>query len=143
MSDSEREYIARLRAHAAQTRKLWSNESKPERERMIVRAFLRCVGVLFAEREITSCMHDPPDVLFRDARFEVMEDLGGRKRGDEWREREQRWANAEGIADLAEPYSASAPMPIAEAFPRSVDALANSGQVRPRRLRAARCAALS
>jgi hypothetical protein len=114
-----------LSAHAAEVRKLWSNKSKPERERMIVRAFLRCVGVRFSEDEISSCMDDPPDVLFRDTRFEVMEDLEGRKRGDEWREREQRWAKAERIADLMEPYNASAPMPVTEAFPRSVEALAS------------------
>jgi hypothetical protein len=106
------------------TRNLWSNENKPERERMIVRAFLRCIGVAFTDDEIRSSHRDPPDVVFREAQFEVMEDLGGRKRGDECRKRQRKWAQAERLSDLAEPYTPSEPMPMAEAFPRSVDALA-------------------
>jgi hypothetical protein len=123
MGKSERDHIARLHAHATETRTLWSNEKKPERERMVVRAFLRCMGIGFAENDIISEERDPPDVVFRDARFEVMEDLGGRKRGDEWREREERRRDATQLSDISEPYAASEPMSMTEVWERVVEGL--------------------
>ncbi|MBN8913083.1 MAG: DUF1780 domain-containing protein [Rhizobiales bacterium] len=123
MNDRDREYLDGLRRHAAMARKLWSNDQKPVRERMIVRAFLRCIGLPFAEDELRSCERDPPDALFRDARFEVMEDLGGRKRGDEWREREKKWAKAKSIEDVMEPYVPSNPVAMMEGWRKTATAL--------------------
>jgi putative endonuclease (uncharacterized protein DUF1780) len=66
-----REHIEKVMAEAREARSLWSNAKKPERERMVVRAFLRCIGISFSESEIRSREDDPPDVMFREARFEV------------------------------------------------------------------------
>jgi hypothetical protein len=41
MAPSDDPYIAALREHTAETRSLLSNRRKPERERMVVRAYLR------------------------------------------------------------------------------------------------------
>lgn len=90
--------------HAAETRRLFSNALKPERERMVVRAFLRCLGIEFLDDEIKVAQAEPIDVAFRSARFQVTELLGEwRKRGDEWREREKRYQSAESLLDVVEP----------------------------------------
>jgi hypothetical protein len=83
---SEREYLQNTQADAADTLHYLSDKCKPERERAIVRAFLRCIGVTFAESEIVAPSSEPADVSFREARFQVREILQqGRRRGDEWK----------------------------------------------------------
>ena len=83
MSEWEQEYLAGLRKHARDVRTFLSNANKPERERMIVRAFLRCLGVSFSDDEIQPSTEEPIDVRFRSARFQIMEIVGDKKRGDE------------------------------------------------------------
>jgi hypothetical protein len=67
MSSNDDTYLASLRTHAAETRTLFSNPMKPERERMVVRAYLRCLGIPFTEDEIASSNDEPVDVLFGEA----------------------------------------------------------------------------
>jgi hypothetical protein len=69
MSSNGDTYLASLRTHAAETRALLSNPMKPERERMVMRAHPRCLGIPFTEEEIASSNDEPMDVLFGDARF--------------------------------------------------------------------------
>ncbi len=107
MSRSEQEYLANLHRHASETRELLSNPKKPERERMVVRAFLRCVGVQLSDDEIEASSNEPVDVVFRAAQFQIMEILGGRKRGVVWREREERYMKARQISDVEEPWTSS------------------------------------
>jgi hypothetical protein len=114
MKQGEKEYIAKLQAHAAGARALFSNPMKSERERMIVRAFLRCIGEQFSDAEIRTGKEEPVDVEFQAARFQVRETLGGRKRGLDWLERERRYQVAKSIADTAEPFTASEPMSLDE-----------------------------
>jgi hypothetical protein len=81
---SEREYLQNIQTDAADKLHYLTDECKPERERAVVRAFLRCIGVTFAESEIVAPASEPVDVSFRDARFQVREILQqGRRRGDE------------------------------------------------------------
>mgnify|MGYP001560367699 CR=1 FL=1 len=83
---SEREYLQNIQADAADTLHYLSDKCKPERERAVVRAFLRCIGVTFAESEIVAPSSEPADVSFREARFQVREILQqDRRRGDEWK----------------------------------------------------------
>ncbi len=104
MKKYEKEYLKKLTEHAAETRRLFSNAQKPERERKVVRAFLRCLGIEFSDDEINAGQAEPIDVAFRSARFQVTELLDeGRKRGDEWRKREQRYRSAESVLDVVEP----------------------------------------
>jgi hypothetical protein len=111
---NEQEYIEDLRRHAAESRALLSNSQKPERERMVVRAFLRCVGVPFSDDEIQVGTEEPVDVTFRSARFQVMGILRGRQPGKNWLEREKRYQAAKHISGLLEPWTPSSPMTYCE-----------------------------
>jgi len=71
MLDTDRAFLAKLTAHAAQTRMFLSNAMKPERERSVCRAFLRALGVSFNDGELIAPAVEPADVSFRDARFQV------------------------------------------------------------------------
>ena len=114
MTEAERRYIAALQEHAADTRTLFSNAQKAERERMVVRAFLRCTGIEFTEDEIRVGAEEPVDVTFRSARFQIMDIVGERKRGLVWKERQQLYGAAEGIADVMEPWTDSEPLSLDE-----------------------------
>src|SRR5262245_51504817 len=103
MSSNDDTYLSSLPAHSAATRTLFSNPMKPERERMVVRAYLRCLGISFTEDEIASSNHEPVDVLFGDARFQIRDIVGNRLRGKEWAEREHRYQAAQTVSDVTAP----------------------------------------
>ena len=69
---------------------------------MVVRAFLRCVGVQFSDDEIEASSNEPVDVVFRAAQFQIVDILGDRKRGLLWREREERYMKARQTSDVLE-----------------------------------------
>lgn len=124
MSEWEQEYLANLRRHAREVRTLLSNANKPERERMIVRAFLRCLGVSFSDDDVQAGTYEPVDVRFRTARFQIMEIVGDKKRGDEWRQRQDRCNSAASLSDVADPWVSSQSMSLAEVSQLIVEALA-------------------
>jgi len=68
----EREYMQQLAAEAHDTVDMLSSHRKGERERRAAAAFLRGLGVDFSPDELVTPKSDPPDVIFRGARFEVM-----------------------------------------------------------------------
>jgi Putative endonuclease, protein of unknown function (DUF1780) len=104
MNSPDGRYLQQLREHAAETRRLWSNHMKPERERMVCRAFLRCLGIPFDENELINGPAEPTDVSFRDARFQITEIIEpSRRRADEWRKRHERYVSASMINDVLEP----------------------------------------
>ena len=105
MSETDREFLQKLRAHATQTRLFLDNKMKRERERSVCRAFLRSLGVLFSDSELVAPTIEPADVAFRDARFQVRDLLQERKRGDDWRRNEKQCTEAQSLADLGQPYS--------------------------------------
>jgi hypothetical protein len=124
VSQGDEEYLAKLREDAAEAKTLFSNAKKPERERMVVRAFLRCIGEQFADDEIRIGTDEPVDVAVHDARFQIREILGDRRRGRELQERERRYEEAERLSDLLEPFTASEPFSLAEAAQFVAEALA-------------------
>jgi Putative endonuclease, protein of unknown function (DUF1780) len=69
----EREYIGRLADQADDTVDLLSSARKGERERRTCAAFLRCLGINFSSSQIRLSKNEPPNVIFHDANFEVME----------------------------------------------------------------------
>lgn len=104
MVNKQDEQLDKLRKHADDTLRLWSNAQKPERERMVCRAFLRCLGVPFSEEELRIDSGEPVDVSFLSAQFQITEVLDkGRKRTDEWRDRKRRYQDARSLTDLVEP----------------------------------------
>lgn len=124
MSKRDEEYLADLRKHAGDVRTLLSNPNKPERERMIVRAFLRCLGVSFSDDEIRASTEEPVDVGFRSAQFQIMEIVGDKRRGDEWRKRQERYDRAKSISDVTDPRASSEPISFSELSRHVMDALA-------------------
>jgi hypothetical protein len=126
-------YISKLQGHAAGTRTFLSNAQKKERERAVCRAFLRAIGLRFTDREIIASRDDPPDVCFREAHFEIRDHLAGRRRGDEWKQRQTRWATARGISDTLEPVTWPTPMGRVELVDVVTDGLrSKSGDYGPR-----------
>jgi Putative endonuclease, protein of unknown function (DUF1780) len=79
---------------------------KPERERMVCRGFLRCLGVQFQEDEILAPYTEPIDVAFRSANFQIRELMEpNRKRGDELKEFQHTVQNATSLEDVMTPCS--------------------------------------
>lgn len=110
MSSDETEALNKLRAHIDETRLFFGPKMKPERERSVCRAFLRCLGLTFDETEIIASKTEPVDVEFRTARFQVRELLDpDRKRGDELKETQRKYSNASLLEDLLTPYLPSRP----------------------------------
>jgi len=105
MSDTDRAFLEKLRDHAAGTLTFLGNKMKPERERSVCRAFLRAIGVQLVETELIAPTVEPADVAFRDARFQVRDLLRERKRGDEWKNKQERYTDAQSLAAVGEPYA--------------------------------------
>lgn len=99
----ERECIERYRDYTKETACLLSNHKWMEKA--VCAALLRCLGIDFCEDEILSPRDDPPDIMFRDARFEVCEILDeNRKRDDELKKEIKR------PSDLLDKYIPPEPM---------------------------------
>ncbi|MBX3705675.1 MAG: DUF1780 domain-containing protein [Pseudomonadales bacterium] len=104
-------YLDEIRRHLEESVAFWANGNKAERERSVVRAFLRCLGVTFTEPDVLANQPEPVDVAALDARFQVTEVLDlDRKRHEEYRRRLERAQEAESPSDLREPWTN--PMPI-------------------------------
>jgi hypothetical protein len=97
MSRNDDHCLEALRADVADACSLMSNARKSERERMVVRALLRCLGVAFEDAEIVAGTQEPVDVVFRAARFQIRDLVDDRKRGKQPGDREQRYREAEAI----------------------------------------------
>ena len=111
----EAEDLRKLRDHTIETRRIFSNAMKPERERMVCRAFLRCLGVSFVDSEIVASIKEPVDVTFRSADFQICELMElNRKRGDELKEFQEKAQNSTSIEDLATPYHPPSPLTFEE-----------------------------
>ena len=110
MSNDETWELNKLRTHIHDTRLFFGPKMKPERERAVCRAFLRCLGIKFNEAEIIASKTEPVDVKFRTAKFQVRELLDPvRKRGDELKKTQQKYKKATSLEDLATPYEPSRP----------------------------------
>lgn len=124
MCSPDKLYLEQLRQHVQDTRSFFSNKAKAERERAVCRAFLRTIGTRFDNSEVKSPTSDPPDVVFRTARFEVREMFDpGRKRGDEWKAKETKYQSAKSVEELLEPASWPTPIELSELVPDVVAAL--------------------
>lgn len=123
MTGNDDRYLEALRADAADARSLFSNPRKSERERRVVRALLRCLGVAFEDSEIVAGGEEPVDIEFRAARFQIRDIVGGRKRGKEWVERERLYQGAEIMADVMTPFTHSTAVSLDRAAEMVADAL--------------------
>jgi hypothetical protein len=105
MCKTETDYLENLRKHASDTRIFLGNKAKPERERIVCRAFLRAIGLAFKEHELIAPTTEPADVAFQTARFQIREILEqNRRRGDDWKKKEKKYTQATSLDELLEPY---------------------------------------
>lgn len=95
--------LAKLGEYADRARRLFSNQQKPERERIIVRAFLRCIGEAFEDGKIIASSEEPIDARSRSVGFQIMEIVGNKRCGLAWRQRQDRYRDARRVADVLEP----------------------------------------
>jgi hypothetical protein len=99
-SRREREYIERTIRRLEQSIAFFGSHNKAERERWIVDDFLTNLGAFPRPEEVISST-EPPDVLYRDARFEVQEVMDdGQLRHAELKSELARARNATSISDL-------------------------------------------
>lgn len=100
------EFIEDRRSALAESVKYFSQKNKPERERWICGSFLRNIDSAFDETEILSQDDEPPDVAFRDVRFEVKEVLDpGRLRHAEYKAAFKKALEASDPQDLIEQFT--------------------------------------
>lgn len=114
MKPSEKRYLELLKTAAKENLDLFLNKNKTNREKMVVRAFLRCLGIKFSETELVVGPEEPVDISFRSARFQIREMLGGRKRGLIMRERLRRFQAAKSINDVMGSWTFSKPLSFVE-----------------------------
>jgi hypothetical protein len=104
MPPGQRETLRKLANIAEDAARLFSNKGKADAERMVCAAFLRCLGTTFRPGELVKARSDPPDVLFRDARFEVMLLLDeGREPHKEWKRIAEVRRSARSLSEVLEP----------------------------------------
>jgi Putative endonuclease, protein of unknown function (DUF1780) len=80
MLASEAEERVTVAADRPRPRLLLAQRKKPQRDRTVIRALLRVLGVAFAESEVIAPVEAPIDVRFRQAQFHIRE-LGDHPRG--------------------------------------------------------------
>lgn len=99
MDDSD--YLRLLTIQAEQANAFLSNARKWERERWVCERLLQGLNITHRHEDFTAAEQEPPDVLFRDARFEVFFVLDeGRRLNDEWREELARRRGAFSLSQL-------------------------------------------
>lgn len=98
MDDSD--YLRLLTIAAEQANAFLSNARKWERERWVCQRLLQGLNIPYRADEFAPA-GEPPDVLFRDASFEVFFVLDeGRRLNDEWRDELQRRRSAFSLSSL-------------------------------------------
>ncbi|KFF83365.1 DUF1780 domain-containing protein [Pseudomonas syringae] len=99
MDDSD--YLRLLTIQAEQANAFLSNARKWERERWVCQRLLQGLNIAHRNENFTPASQEPPDVLFRDGRFEVFFVLDeGRRLNDEWREELARRRSAFSLSQL-------------------------------------------
>lgn len=109
MTSEFKRYQRRLVDYTRGTRKLFGNAGKEEKEKTQVHGFLNVVGVKHTWTQLESPEQaSRVDVKFKEAQFQTVESLDeGRKRGDEFKQREEFYGKAKNYEDLLEPVNFS------------------------------------
>jgi len=99
MKDAD--FLALLTRQAEQANEFLSNARKWERERWVCQRLLQAFNVHCRTEEFRIGEREPPDVIFRDANFEVFFVLDeGRRLNDEWRAELERRRQAFSLRQL-------------------------------------------
>jgi hypothetical protein len=117
MDDSD--YLRLLTIQAEQANTFLSNARKWERERWVCQRLLQGLNIAHRNEDFLSAGQEPPDVLFRDACFEVFFVLDeGRRLNDEWREELERRRSAFSLSQLVRREAKPKRIPAAELLRR-------------------------
>lgn len=100
------EMLEEQRAALRETIEFFAPANKPKLELWVATNFVQNLNVPFDETEFKSVADDPPDVTFRDGRFEIKEILDpNRRRHDEYRAASERADAATSLDELTSLYS--------------------------------------
>lgn len=109
MDDSDmtdKEYIESVRKDLEESVNFFRSTNRPERELWVANEFLTNLGVSFKQSELVHVTDDPPDVIFREAKFEIKEILDqGRRRHAEFKASLEKAKAAKTPQDLIEHYA--------------------------------------
>ena len=113
MDDSD--YLRLLTHQAEQANAFLSNARKWERERWVCQRLLQALNIDHRLEEFSAAEQEPPDVLFREASFEVFFVLDeGRRLNDEWRAELERRRSAFSLKQLVRREAKPRRIPAAE-----------------------------
>lgn len=99
MKDAD--FLALLTRQAEEANEFLSNARKWERERWVCQRLLQALNVSYRADEFRAGEQEPPDVIFREANFEVFFVLDeGRRLNDEWRAELERRRQAFSLRQL-------------------------------------------
>src|SRR5262249_12558486 len=123
MAAIETEDRAIVREDRPRPRLLLAHRIKPQRDRAVIRALLRVLGVAFAEAEVIAPVEAPIDVRFRQALFHLRE-LGNHPRGCVWHAHETQVHQANTRADRGDPHNPAVGMDLTVGIAHITAALA-------------------
>lgn len=99
------DYLKEQRKALEESVAFFAPERKVEREKWVVDAFLKNLGMTFSDSELEPVADEPPDFRFRGAEFELKELMDiGRPRHQEYRNALEKANAATDPADLLEPF---------------------------------------
>jgi hypothetical protein len=107
----------------AQTRLLLAQRRKPERDRAVIRAFLRALGVVCPDAELVAPVEAPVDVRFREGHFHLRE-LRDHQRGRDGYEQDTGVHQRRACADGGDPHGLTEGRAYAVILPHVTAALA-------------------
>lgn len=104
--NDDREYIDGQVAELKKSLEFFSNKCKPSREKWVVNKLLEYMQIETTSDEIRFSQDEPPDIVFRDYRFEIKEILdNGRKRTEEYKASLAKAEKANDASSLVELYT--------------------------------------
>lgn len=103
---TDEEFLEDRRRALRDSVEYFSVKNKPERERWVCQEFILNLGLAFDEAEVITPDDEPPDVVFRDGRFEIKELLDpGRRRHTEYKASLQKALKTTDPQDLLEQFT--------------------------------------
>jgi hypothetical protein len=100
---TDEEFLEDRRRALQESVEYFSVKNKPERELWVCHEFIQNLGLRYDESEVVTPKDDPPDVVFRDCRFEIKDVLDtGRRRHAEYKASLQKALEATDPQDLLE-----------------------------------------
>lgn len=100
---TDEKYLEDQRKWRAESVEFFRAENKPKREHWVTSEFLTNLGVRFMDDELVAVAQEPPDIQFRNAKFEIKEILDeGRRRHQEYKESLEKALRASSPSELVE-----------------------------------------